>query len=176
MTLLLSERLLLRPVTAEDADTVIRWRNSDEARAAFWCTDVVTHDTHRMFLATRRAHEYVWMAETIDGDREPVGMGALTVDVAKCEAEWGKIFVAPAFRRGGYGQEMVKAALKFAFDVLNLKRVWIEAWASNTAILAMYRRIGLRDCLRRSDQPLRERPTAFMEITREMWRAASAAA
>lgn len=171
MTLLAGKRLTLRPVDETDSDTVVRWRNSDEARAAFWCTDVVTPDTHKAFLANRRPHEFVWMA--LEGHNR-VGMGALTVDVQACQAEWGKIFIDANFRRGGYGREMVTAALKYAFATLNLRRVWIEAWQDNTAILDLYKRLGFAYCTPEPGIERRARPTTFMELTREMWKGAQA--
>lgn len=139
--------------TLEDAYLVTRWRNSPEARAAFWTTDVVTPDTHLAFMAHRRAHDLVFIAEARmpgwsngrwhDREWQAIGMGALTVDVVKREAEWGRVFLDPAYRGRGYATDLVYLGLAYAFELLRLDRVWADIWAKNDPIARTYDRVGL---------------------------------
>ena len=170
MCFLMGKRLTLRPVTDSPTDTatVVYWRNSNEARNAFWSKDVVTPDTHAAFCANRPPHDFTWLAlDKTTG--EPVGMGGLTVDTVYHRAEWGRIFVDPAYRQGGYGREMVSMVFDWAFEALNLEHVWIEAYADNEGILNMYHKMGLVECV--GTGPQRDRPTTFRRMLGETWRA-----
>ena len=45
-------------------------------------------------------------------------------------------------RGKGYGAAAVKLALQYAWDTLNLKRVWLTVFADNNRAVACYRRAG----------------------------------
>ncbi len=139
--------LWLRTMTDLDVDTncVVRWRNQPEAREAFFSTDVVTPDTHRLFMATRAPHDLVYMIEC---DFNPIGMCSLTVDIEEHEAEWGRIYVDPEYTGQGYARAAVLTGLEYAFEVLCLRRVFVEVFADNNGILNLYKKLGFTgaDC------------------------------
>jgi RimJ/RimL family protein N-acetyltransferase len=175
-------RVSLRHIeaTLEDAYLVTRWRNSPEARRAFFNTDVVTPDTHLRFMATRRAHDLVFVAEAqvpgwVAGRWQndawaPIGMGGLTVDVLKREAEWGRVYLDPIYRGKGYGTDLVYLALGYAFELLALDRIWADIWTTNDPILKVYDRVGLQPV--GVNLPGHEHPGGDVitrEFTAEMW-------
>lgn len=134
-------RIYLTPVHESDAMTVTVWRNSHSARAAFYNRDVVTPDSHVAWLRSKSPYDLVWLAREASSGHI-VGMGGLLVEPALHTAEAGRFFVAPEFRQGGFGLEIDWHVLSFAFDVLQLEKVWIDAFESNGPIIAMHTKAG----------------------------------
>lgn len=145
-------RIKFREIDESDADLVVRWRNTDSARASFFGTDVVTPDTHRAFVRNRRPHDLVWVVEakpvawTGEHTTEmAVGMQALTVDVHHHVAEYGRTFIDPAFRGQGFAREAEYTLLTYAFEVLNLRMIWLDVFAANEPIIKMHHTTGFHD-------------------------------
>lgn len=137
-------RLQFRPITLDDAYTVVRWRNTRSARQSFYSQGVVTPDTHAAFLANKAPHDLVWMVETVES-RSPVGMTALKVDSKHCMAEYGRTFIDEALRGMGYATELEYLVLWAAFEWLQLDYLWLDAYTSNQAVIALHNKTGWKD-------------------------------
>jgi RimJ/RimL family protein N-acetyltransferase len=154
--------LSLRPMTASDDDChlVARWRNTDQARSAFYNHDVVTPDTHKLFMEFRRMNDLVFMIEIanwgwtqilvplalhhVDQDEpwHPVGMLSLDVNVKDHTAECGRLFIDPEYQGKGLGFEADVLQLSYAFDYLNLRSVWGEIYTDNERRLHVAQETG----------------------------------
>ena len=150
----------------EDAELVTRWRNDPMVRPYFFSEDVVTPDTHRLFMKNRKPHDLVWV---IEHRGCPVGMCSLTVDVEKREAEFGRILVDPGLMGKGYARKAVHLALYYAFKILQLNRVWIEAFEENNAILSLYRSLGFNPCEDKSSYTWAEKRVVVWELLSKEW-------
>lgn len=147
MITLPGSRIYFRDITADDAYTVAQWRNTPEARAAFFDTDVVTPDTHRQFIASRKPHDLVWMICEL-GEAPylyPIGMTALTIDTKNHTGEYGRAFIAPECRGQGYAKEQEYLLLWAAFEFFRLDSIWLDAFVSNKAIIGLHRKTGWRE-------------------------------
>jgi len=135
-------RIALHPVQAtwNDAYLVSRWRNLPEMRAAFYDKDVVTPDTHMQFMAQRKPHDLIWLAQAKDAGY--VGMTSLTVDVKHRTAEYGRTLVDPRYRGKGYGREIEYTVLWYAFEILYLDNLWLDAYTTNEAIIGLHYSTG----------------------------------
>ncbi len=155
----------LRPIEAtyHDADLLVRWRNSESARAAFFNSDVVTPDTHFQFMRNRKAHDLVWIAETLQG--EPVGMVGLRVDVIHRVAEHRSLYVDEQARHLGYGREIEALVLSYAFDTLRLECVWADVLASNEAGRRFYEVVGWKE----TATDVHGAQTVVIEMHRQEW-------
>lgn len=87
----------------------------------------------------------------------------------------GRVLVGDANSRGrGIGKEIVRSALRIAFDELGMHRVGLGVFSHNTAALACYEGVGfrregtLRDYRRYGDQYL---DLIMMSMLEEEWRA-----
>ena len=163
-------RIQFRPITGDDhdADLVTRWRNTPSARQSFYSTEIVTPDTHKQFMAHRKPHDLVWMVETIEN--EPIGMTALDVDVRHGIAEYGRTFIDDAYRGKGYAKETEYLLLYYAFEVLNLSSLWLDAYTSNVAIIGLHYKTGwLRDGVDNPGHTDQRGPVLHMTYVREDW-------
>jgi diamine N-acetyltransferase len=143
------ERVALGPLRVELAATYARWMNQPEVRDGLV----------NLGVANARSQEK-WVEQNLEkgADREPsvveftiydradnraVGtVGLLEISYAHGTADLG---IALGERRGrGLGTEATRLALDFAFNVLYLHSVSLEALAWNVAGLTAYERAGFR--------------------------------
>lgn len=145
-----TERLSIRPVNAEDADRVYDYRALDEV--ARWMTRLVG-DREEWLSWARRSD---WLDRTllievdgrIAGDlmlrpEDPWSQAEVSDQAKGTQAEIGWC-LAPEFWGHGYATEAVRALLDLAFGQLGLRRVVANAFAANTASLAIMERVGMR--------------------------------
>lgn len=140
----------LRPVTEEDTDLILRWRNSERVRSHFIFREELTREAHTRWLrervATGAVVQFVILAsQGKDAGMRPVGSVYLRdVDREEGQAEFG-IFIGEDDALGkGYGTRATRLALAYAFEELDLKRVYLRAYCDNRAALDSYRRAGFR--------------------------------
>jgi len=126
-----------RPIEARDAEWVVRWRNAN--RDSFFDNRVVTTDTHLEFMRNRRLHDLIWIVED---EGVPVGMAGLRVDVEHCIAEYRMLLVGDEHKGKGYGEQIEREVMKYAFDVLKLDYLWGDYLESNKAIGKLHEKTG----------------------------------
>jgi diamine N-acetyltransferase len=158
-------KVALGPLRRDLAAVYARWMNQLEVRRGL----------HELGVATPQSQEK-WVEENIErsakrepdaveftiydrSDSAPVGTAGLFHIVhASGNAEFG---IALGERRGqGLGTEATRLALDYAFHVLNLRNVLLEALEWNVAGIAAYERAGFRRIgVRRGAVISRGRPT-----------------
>ena len=129
----------LRPIETYDDKYVVPWRNA--ARSSFFNTEVVTPDTHKLFVENRKPHDLVWMALDTHCS-EPIGMVSLTVNAKAYIAEFGRLFVAPEHRSKGFGKSITLTAMSYGFDILRLCDLYLYTKSADKEALALYLRLG----------------------------------
>ena len=72
-------------------------------------------------------------------------------DEEKKNLRFGFVIVDDAKRGKGYGKEMIKLALKYAFDILKVEKVTIGAFENNPSAYYCYKAAGFKDV--RLEQP-----------------------
>jgi len=131
----------LRPIAESDADWIVKWRNSKEAREGFFSDIVVTPDTHIAFVRKRKPHDLVWMVETVP-TIYTVGTVSLTVLPHCCMAEFGRLFVDTLYRGSIYAEKIVYVVLYYGFEVLRLNSIWADVKTNNEHALELYTKVG----------------------------------
>lgn len=136
-------RIKFRQITASEHDTalVCKWRNTPEAREAFFNKQVVTPDTHRMFLENREPHDIVWIVETRN-TCQPIGMTALKIEPSDRKGEYGRTYVDKDYRGKGYAKELEFLLVCLAFEYFSLNMIWLEAYTANEAIIKLHEKTG----------------------------------
>lgn len=137
-----NERVRIRPITLADTDLIIKWRNSDAVRQNFIYQKLFTKESHETWMKTmvEPGHVAQFIIEDIRTGT-PVGSVYLRdIDTANEKAEFG-IFLGD-FRGKGYGTEATKLILQYAFETLNLHRVFLRVFADNTGAIRSYEKAG----------------------------------
>ena len=153
-----------RPITLEDTDRIIRWRNSDRVRKNFIDQRPFTRQGHLNWMETRvAAGEVVQFILSETGTDRPVGSVYIRdIDRKNEKGEYG-IFIGEADAAGkGYGTLAAKGAIAFARDTLKLHKLSLRVFADNTAAVRSYEKAGfrqealLRDEIRNADGSRRD--------------------
>lgn len=147
----------LRALTKDDCKTSWSWRNKDEIRDFY--------SGHPFYV--NREKEEAWLDKVINSDLPLtsfgieklesnclIGMAFLKdIDLIHRTAEFA-IFIGDEESRGkGHGKEATLKTLKFAFNDLNLNRVYLTVLEENKKALHIYAKFGfknegiLRECV-----------------------------
>jgi RimJ/RimL family protein N-acetyltransferase len=158
-----TDRLALRPATADDADAMYAYRSVP--KVARWMTLLPTDvESWRADFGKRSPYTLMIL---LDG--APVGDLFLKTEDAWAQAEVRDRAVdvvaeigwclAPAHEGHGYATEAVRDLLAIAFEGFGLRRVVANCFADNEASWRLMERIGMRreahnvrDCLHRDGQ------------------------
>lgn len=133
-----------RPITLEDTDLIVRWRNMDRVRKNFIYQKPFTREGHLQWMETKVASGEVIqfiLCET-EGDR-PIGSVYLRdIDPENRKAEYG-IFIGEEDAAGkGYGTLAAKGAIAYARDVLKLHKLLLRVFEDNRGAVRSYEKAG----------------------------------
>jgi RimJ/RimL family protein N-acetyltransferase len=141
------DRIAIGPLLPDDSRALFLWLNDIEAanqdltfRPFDWLTfqtwlAEIGKNPSRVFFAIRKLQE-----------PEIVGYLALTnISPVHRSAELGIRIGAEADRGRGYGKAAVALALKYAWENLNLHRVYLTVLANNTRAISSYAAAGFEE-------------------------------
>lgn len=150
--------IFLRPMTEEDTDLIVRWRNGDAVRTNFIYRELFTEQSHRQWIETMvKTGRVVQMiicekpgsngeaGEGKPGQGEPVGSVYIRdIDHTHHKGEYG-IFIGEDSARGrGIGTVAAKLMIKYAFEELGLHKLFLRVFADNARALGSYEKAGFR--------------------------------
>mgnify|MGYP001072050321 CR=1 FL=1 len=138
------EEVYLRPITQEDTDDIIRWRNSDAVRKNFIYQKPFTRQSHMHWMETMvDAGKAVQMIICLkEGDR-PVGSVYIRdIDYCHHKGEYGIFIGEPDARGKGIGTKAAGLMLRYAFENLQLHRLFLRVFADNLQAMASYKKAG----------------------------------
>lgn len=138
-----TQRIYLRPITEEDTDMVLRWRNSDAVKQFFiYQRDITKADHLHWFhskVCTGQVYQFIIYTQT----GKPIGSVYIqNVDQDRKQAEYG-IFIGDEQELGkSYGTDAARLMVHFAFHELKLKKLYLRVLADNERAIRSYSRVG----------------------------------
>lgn len=146
--------IYLRPMTGEDTDRIVAWRNSEAVRKNFIYQELFTREGHEEWVRSMvNTGRVVQMIICIEQDDSPVGSVYIRdIEPLHRKAEYG-IFIGEAQARGrGIGTAAAKLMLKYCFEELKLHRVFLRVYADNVQAVRSYEKAGFaREAYLRDD-------------------------
>jgi RimJ/RimL family protein N-acetyltransferase len=147
---IVTDRLLLRPLVAADADALVAYRSLPEV-----CRYVPFEPMNLEVIGNRIANE--WARQSLDSEEQSLQLGVerredgqLVGDVILFwhsrlhrSGEIGYVF-SPAFAGHGHATEAAHALLHLGFDGLSLHRIVARVDARNQASARVAARLGMR--------------------------------
>lgn len=126
------DNITLRPITYDDTDLIVKWRNLDVVRNNFFYREEFTASTHINWMDTKvKSGEVVQYI--IEADGTPVGSTYLRdIDREKSSAEYG-VFIGEDVRGRGIGTEVLRLTIDKARSELGLKHIIARAIEGNGA-------------------------------------------
>ena len=140
------EMVYLRPIEQEDVALLHRWANDPEIRGL---TGELRPSTNtgavEFYQRVQKSEDRIWLAVISRETNLVIGeTGLLRMFPAWRTTDWSLIIGEKSARGKGYGQEVAKLMLDYAFGHQNFHRVAIGVVGFNTSALSFYERVGFR--------------------------------
>lgn len=140
-----SKRLQLRFVEDKDSELIIRLRNEKKIKQYFYNDDPIASYIHQAFIEKVRKSGDKYFAIEIIEDGSVIGfMGLYHIDYVNRKAEYGRLILDPQFRGKKYGDEAEMLIHSYAFDTLNLEKVYCEVLSNNEKVIKQHERNGYK--------------------------------
>lgn len=147
--------LRLRPYKPGDADTILGWIKTEDTFRK-WSTD---RYPHYPITPADMNHKYMdCNGDCVEPDNfypmtafdESGVVGHLILrftDPEKTVLRFGFVIVDDSRRGMGYGKQMIRLALQFAFDILKVQKVTLGVLENNPGAYHCYKAAGFRDVI-----------------------------
>ncbi|MGI6173214.1 MAG: GNAT family N-acetyltransferase [Christensenellales bacterium] len=144
----IGENIVLREFRAEDISAMRAWvTDNDTARflGGTYNRPNTWEDTENYLrnILNGNAGGYNFAVAEKETLRYIGQCNLLSVDFLSRSAELA-IVLCPDAQGTGIGFEAVKLLLSYAFDTLNLNRVWLKVWDDNERAIRCYQKAGFR--------------------------------
>lgn len=136
--------IYIRPITIEDTENIVKWRNSPEVTVNFIYRTQLTAESHLQWMKNKVETGQVAQFIIVEKEGEkPIGSVYLRdIDTVNKKAEFG-IFIGENSTRGkGYGTQATKLILDYAFKELDLNKVMLRVFAYNKGAIKCYEKAG----------------------------------
>ena len=136
---------MLRPRVDDDLDLFARWHGNPDVRHWLHMSEMPEQsleiERQRWHIARNDPTRVSFVIETLDG--VPIGNIVLIgVDVAHRRAELGIAIGEKGDWGRGYGTDAIRVVLRFAFEVLKLRRVELITDVDNERGIRAYEKCG----------------------------------
>ncbi len=167
-----SDRLIFRPITSDDTDMILNWRNSESVKHNFLYRKDITREEHRKWLKEKvESGEVVQFIIIEKNSNRAIGSVYIKdLDNIAKTGEYG-IFIGEAYARGiGYGTEACRRLVRYFFDIMKYDKLNLRVLERNRVAIRSYEASGFRIEVGRSITKVLEgknEEILFMSITRE---------
>ena len=139
----------LRPFKPSDSDTIAGWFN-DEKIFNYWSGGQYNFPLSAQQIIDKskiyEADENAFMMTALDTDGEVCGHFIFRLaDYEKNSIHIGHIVVSPNKRGQGLGKAMIEMALKYAIEIMGMKRITLGVYADNIPAKKCYESIGFKE-------------------------------
>jgi UDP-4-amino-4,6-dideoxy-N-acetyl-beta-L-altrosamine N-acetyltransferase len=131
----------MRPLRAEDAQRLLRWRNSERIRANMYTDHKISPAEHNAWLARALSDDRASYL-IFEYRRRPVGFVSFTgIDHLQGRCSWG-FYLGETDVPRGMGSVMQCFALDHAFSVLGIRKLCSEVFAFNAESVSLHQKFG----------------------------------
>ncbi len=139
----------IRPyVDCKDYDSIRTWI-TEERTHAMWCANLISFPLEKDNF-TKVMHEIAgkfgdspYVATSDDG--QLIGFFCYSANLETNEGMLKFIMINPEYRGKGYGREMLKLAVKYAFDITNVQAVQLNVFPENARAKRCYENAGFTE-------------------------------
>lgn len=143
--MIVGTKVRLRAIEREDLPTFVRWFNDHEVTHYLQMTGPLSLAQEERWFESQLEDEksMVLAIETLDGVH--IGnLGLHRIDSRNRHAQLGIVIGEKEYWDKGCGTDAVRTALRYAFDELNLNRVYLRVYEYNKRAIRCYEKCGFR--------------------------------
>ncbi len=139
----------LRPyISCRDFDLIKNWV-PDERTHAMWCAKrfgfPIEKDNFDNVLSELAVKYADCPFVATDDNGVPIGFFCYSLNIETNEGMLKFVIVDPAQRGKGVGKELLRLALKYAFDITKADAVQLNVFSENTAAVKCYEGVGFTE-------------------------------
>lgn len=140
----------LRRIQLKDAEMILNWRNQESVRLNMYNHKLIDLDTHMKWfdsiLKNESCQYFIY-----EKNQKPLGVVSFSeIDKKNKTATWAFYSGDTAIK--GIGLEMEQLALEYAFNKLELNKLYCEVLDFNHAVINFHRKFGFKiEGIRRKD-------------------------
>ncbi len=134
----------IRPIRKQDTNDIIMWRNNPQVKSCFIFQQDFTRKMHEKWLETQVDTGLVaqFIIEDIENEKSIGSVYLRDIDKTHQKAEFG-IFLGSSENTGrGYGTIATKLILEYAFEYLELNKVFLRVFKENEKAIKSYSKAG----------------------------------
>ena len=138
----------IRPYLNKDFDVICRWIK-DERSHALWCADLFPYPLEKqgfdevLLQAEERFNDAPFVATTDDG--VVIGFFCFSVNLKTNEGMLKFVVVDDTIRNKGYGCQMMKLAVNYAFEIAKADAVHLNVFPENAGAKRCYQKVGFKE-------------------------------
>ena len=138
----------IRPYQSKDFEVISQWITEERAHA-LWCANLIPYPLEKntfdetLLQAEERFGDSPFVATTDDG--KVVGFFCFSVNMNTNEGIFKFVVVDNTVRNKGYGYEMLKLAVKYAFEIAKADAVQLNVYPENPGAKKCYQKVGFKE-------------------------------
>lgn len=135
----------LRPLELEDSDILRKWRFFEDNYDYFYEYTPNSSYSNKSWVQNclNKTNEINFIITENDSNIDIGMISLLDIDLRNKKCEMGRVLIANDSSRGkGLGTQAIKLILEYAFNHLNLNKVYCEVFVDNLRALNSYKKIG----------------------------------
>lgn len=130
-----TKRLYITSATEMDIETIINLESHVDNRDFLW---IGTYEEHEAEIRDKNHKLFVFRRKE---DKLIIGFALIRLDFKSEIFELRRIAIS---HKGiGYGKEVMKTLLKYAFEDINTNRFWLDVYPDNAIGIKLYEGLGL---------------------------------
>lgn len=146
--------LVLRTITLEDTENILTWRNKPSVKKYFIHQTEISKKEHLDWLETKvKTGKVIQFIMIEKWNRRPIGSVYLQdIDMKNKKAEFGIFIGEDKLTNKGFGTEAAERIIKYAFDEIELHRLYLRVYEDNLRAISSYLKVGFkREALLKDD-------------------------
>lgn len=138
--------LILRSISKEDTDDILKWRNSEHVRKYFIYQEEIKKEDHLNWLKNKVDTGSVIQFMILNKvDRSSVGSVYLKdIDYTNQKAEYGIFIGEETMTNQGIGSMAARCMIEYAFRNLNLHKLYLRVYEDNYRAISSYTKAGFK--------------------------------
>lgn len=141
-----SKNIYLRAIDLKDADIIRSWRNDSDADKWFFSYQNISLQMQEDWIKnlSNKKDEINWVI-CKKGMTNPIGTLALiNIDNRNRFAEYARLIIDEKFRSKGFAYEAETLIIEYAFNYLNLNKIWCQTYVDNKAVIDLHIKTGFK--------------------------------
>jgi diamine N-acetyltransferase len=144
--MLRSKRIRLRAIEERDLEVMASWRSDPAVYEFFYEYLPISVRQQKNWYERQLTDSSEINLIVADAQNAPIGTVSIYhIDRRNRKAEWGRLIIGdPRGRSGGIGAEIEVLVLQYAFEHLNLHKLYCEVLLENEKVVEMHKKFGFR--------------------------------